>query len=584
MTRCLIYCVLAIGFLIGVQVQAAGPETYAIRLMPPPQTDMKSHTIGNLRLVVTNWGHFGNAGEYDDFPWSCEFPAGSEQDYLFQGALWIGGTVSGDTHVSVGADGWLLENELFPGSSPGDTIIERSNDTLSPYYHPDAVSEQDLIAVFTDTVGPPYAPPEHTPLGIRVTQHSYCWSSDWVKHFVLIRLQIENIRVDEATVDHVYAAIYFDGDVTPVTDAYMCRYFSAQDDITGLRRWKHESDSLWAPGAVLYEWNGWQYVPVDVGGTPKYRSPCDHISVAWVADDNGVHPDTACPGAGTARSVVGTRALSLPQDETSYNWWLSDPSWGPHDTTDPGDPEGTPMGDSAKYAFLSSGRLDPDQVCDGLEYPPHVDSINDTRCLLSFGPHQIPFGDTLEIVWAFVGGERFHDGHAWCEWDFADLIMSGNRAYAVYDNPGIDTDGDGYFGDYMVISDDTLYITGDGVPDFKECEYPPWYPCDMIVGVEEPANRSSVRKFQLKQNFPNPFSGLTRISFSTPLRTDVKLDVFDVCGRLVANVVDEALVPGRYIYDWYGVDNGARRVADGVYFYRLKAGDFTDVKKMVLLR
>jgi hypothetical protein len=585
MFRHFAFCVVAASLFVGSQTQAVGLETHALQKMPPPQTQMKSHTVGNLRLVVTNWGYFGNGAEYDQIPWSLEFPAQSEQDYLFQGAVWIGAVVNGDTHVSVGADGWFPENEFFPGSSPGDTIIERSNDSLSPYYDPNAVSEQDLISVFTDTVIGPPAPADHVPLEIRVTQQSYCWSSDWIEDFVLVRLAIENIRKDEETLDDMYVAIFLDADVTPVTNSNGCRLYASEDDINGLRRWKHESDSLWAPGSVLYRWDGLNYVPIDVGGTPKYLSPCDNTNIAWIADDDGLHPDTACPGADPALSVAGVRAISLPQERTSYQWWLVSPTWSPHDTTDPSDPPGSPRGDSTKYVFMSGGRIDPDQVCDGLEYPPGRDSIGDNRCLLSFGPHQLAFGETLEVVWAFLGGERFHDGHGWCEWDFADLIMNGNRAYAVYDNPGIDTDGDGYYGDYMVVGGDTLYVAGDGVPDYRECDSPPWNPCDMIVvGAEETSNRALMHGFELSQNYPNPFSSRTIVAFTIPERTHVTLGVFDVCGRLVVAVADERLAAGRHLYDWNGVDDKGNKVPGGVYFCRLGVDGHTQTRKLVLLR
>jgi hypothetical protein len=382
----------------------------------------------------------------------------------------------------------------------------------------------------------------------------------------------------------MYAAIYMDGDVTPVTDDQFCRYYAALDDITGFRRWKHEYDSLWAAGSILYEWDGSQYVSLDVGGTPKYRSPCDQPGIAWTADDDGTHPDSFCSGYDPALSVVGTRAISLPQKRISYHWWVSEQSWGPSDTTDPSDPEGPPLGDSAKYAVMSGGRIDPDQVCDGVEYPPGVDSISDTRHMISFGPHELAFGETLEVVWAFVGGERFHNGHGWCEWEFADLIMNGNRAYAVYDNPGIDTDSNGYFGDYMIIDDDTLYLTGDGVPDYKECDFPPWNPCDMIVGINEQLPGVSDRRLELGQNSPNPFSIRTRISFSLPHERHTRLDVFDVSGRLVTGIVNQTLKGGRHTFTWNGADGEGRAVADGVYFYRLSAGGADRTKKMIVIR
>jgi len=180
-------------------------------ILQAPNTQMKSHTWGNMKLVVTNWGFFGNAEQYDQYVWSCEFPANSHQDYLFQGALWIGGVVDEDTMVSVGADGWLRENEMFPG--PNDSIMERSINPASPYYWDPAdssdplfleygptISEQDFIAVYTDTVGNPYTPPDHRPLGIVMTQQTYCWSYDYAQDFILMKYWIENIRGDGKTV------------------------------------------------------------------------------------------------------------------------------------------------------------------------------------------------------------------------------------------------------------------------------------------------------------------------------------------------------------------------------------------------
>jgi hypothetical protein len=162
--------------------------------------------------------------------------------------------------------------------------------------------------------------------------------------------------------------------------------------------------------------------------------------------------------------------------------------------------------------------------------------------------------------------------------------MNGNRAYAVYDNPGIDTDGDGYYGDYMILDDDTLYLTGDGVADYEECDYPPWNPCDMIVGAEEASKRILPGRFELGQNYPNPFSGSTRISFVIPEESHITLEVFDICGRLVATIADENLKRGRYLYDWDGVDNEGREAASGVYFYRLTAGELARTRKLVSLK
>lgn len=588
MPRHLVCLVLALGIIVCTQAQADPIESYAAAVMASPQTRIKSHTVGNLKLVISNWGFFGNRGQYDVYEWSCEFPANSGQDYLFQGGLWIGGVVEGETLVSAGADGWLYENELFPGSSPGDTIVERSSDTLSPYYHPDAVSEQDLIAVYTDTVGPPYAPPEHVPIGLKITQETYCWTHNYLKDFIIMNYMIENIRGDGKTINDLYLGLYIDADVTPVTDIQACRWYAAQDDITGFRAWKDESDTLWSPGTKLYEWDGTQYVEVDVAGTPKYQSPCEYTTVAWAGDEDGIHPGQACPGMGIANSVTGTRLICLPQERISYNWWISDSDssadYGPCNPLDPNDVCGTPMGDSLKYRIMSNGYIDPDQVCDSLEYPPGVDSINDTRYLLSLGPNDLPAGETLQVVLAYLGGEHFHDGNPWCEWSFEDLAANASWAYAVCDNPGVDTDTNGYAGDFIITAGDTFFVSGDGIPDFRISEDWPANPCEVPIGVAERFMRPRAWKFQLRQNFPNPFSRSTRIAFTIPTKGDVRLDVYDVCGRLVSRLVDGETVPGRYEYDWDGLDSRGRRVANGVYFCRLSTGENVSTREMVVLK
>jgi hypothetical protein len=87
------------------------------------------------------------------------------------------------------------------------------------------------------------------------------------------------------------------------------------------------------------------------------------------------------------------------------------------------------------------------------------------------------------------------------------------------------------------------------------------------------------KNFALMQNYPNPFNPATRISYELPTRSMVSLKVFDVLGREVAILANEEKEPGSYSAVW-----NARNSASGVYFYRLQAGSFTDVKKLVLLR
>lgn len=85
--------------------------------------------------------------------------------------------------------------------------------------------------------------------------------------------------------------------------------------------------------------------------------------------------------------------------------------------------------------------------------------------------------------------------------------------------------------------------------------------------------------YSLEQNYPNPFNPSTSIKFSIPKQSNVKLVVYDVIGKEVAVLVNEAKQPGTY----EAVFNG-ENLASGVYFYRIDAGTYTDVKKMVLIK
>ena len=86
-------------------------------------------------------------------------------------------------------------------------------------------------------------------------------------------------------------------------------------------------------------------------------------------------------------------------------------------------------------------------------------------------------------------------------------------------------------------------------------------------------------KFALHQNYPNPFNAVTEIQFDIPVTARVELSIFNTLGQKVATLMDEPRVAGTYRMQW-----DASSVASGVYLYQLKAGNFTDTKKMILLK
>ncbi|MCI0451191.1 MAG: S8 family serine peptidase, partial [Candidatus Latescibacteria bacterium] len=99
------------------------------------------------------------------------------------------------------------------------------------------------------------------------------------------------------------------------------------------------------------------------------------------------------------------------------------------------------------------------------------------------------------------------------------------------------------------------------------------------VPTIEPTSEPIASESSLGQNYPNPFNPRTTISFTLASESDVVLEVFDAAGRRVATLLDESKGIGRHT-----VDFDASRLSSGVYFYRLRAGDFVQQRKMVLLK
>ena len=440
-----------------------------------PYIECRLHDKGKIGLCITNTGQLGSrfTSDCSAFP-SCEYPYPSMQSYLYAGAYWVGAVVGLDTLVSVGADGWQATREFWPDPYPGGEIIDRSKD------NPEAVSDQDYIAIFTDTLtNPSYVYDDafdgrpHIPLNLEITQRSYAWSYEFAEDFVLFDCSFKNIG--QTTLNNAYIGLYVDGDVKT---SHSFEGFT--DDVTGFLTFEP------FPFGCGFE---------------------DDVNIAWIADNDGKqYSNDLCPYISTSlTAVTGIRILRTPSDSAnfSFNWWVSNGNtaydWGPRLAGTSEDPFrdfggflGTPEGDKNKYYILRHPEIDYDQLysaidhtADGWLAPPAnaVDLANgyDTRYLLSFGPFNIDPGESLPIVFAYVAGENLHsDCNAFStlfnayapsafynQLDFSDLVLNSTWASFIYDNPGVDTDGDGYRGQYMICGEDTVYFSGDGVPDFQ---------------------------------------------------------------------------------------------------------------------
>jgi len=102
---------------------------------------------------------------------------------------------------------------------------------------------------------------------------------------------------------------------------------------------------------------------------------------------------------------------------------------------------------------------------------------------------------------------------------------------------------------------------------------------DNVSRISDEVMGDSPRSYRLVQNYPNPFNPSTTISFAIPQSGKVKLAVFNSIGQEVEKLIDEEMVAGDH-----QITFNAENLTSGVYFYKLEAGNFVDVKKMVLIR
>ncbi len=137
-----------------------------------------------------------------------------------------------------------------------------------------------------------------------------------------------------------------------------------------------------------------------------------------------------------------------------------------------------------------------------------------------------------------------------------------------------------YYPEWRVIIEEegiVIYISQDGTVTIEDLQ-------GGISGVMSAGVGNTPFIYSLKPISPNPFVNNAVINFSIAKPENVSINIYDVSGRLVKTIVNEKRDAGVYSERWNGRDNLNRRVAAGVYFTRLESGDFTSVKKVILVR
>jgi hypothetical protein len=537
-----------------------------------PLAENRVDRWNNMWMNQTGLGMFGNQDVIESehlhdpcspAPWApqCELPGGSEQQYLYDGGIWIGAIIVEEGQesyrVSTAMDHWSapLVHEFW--SAEAESVVERSrHDTINCFGDPigngSAIADHEFSMTFTDTLTDPLFVGQneldgpHRPLGVKITRTSYSMLGTDCQQIYWIKYHVENIGSNY--IRNLYFGYQQSGGVGLQTESN--RFL---DDLVGF----DATDS-----------------------------------VAYVADNDGRPVDVSSGTDFTVPNVLGCMFLNLrPDQHLSFNWWVSDsdtggdfgPAW-----TDYADLDsmglgwthdlGTPASDERKYQLLGNGELDYDQVFaasadyitshpqDGHAWhqetnPQLADIGNGTmaRFLLSVGPYgiydytdehgrriyRLNPGESFDVWMAMVGGLNFHDAqHPQPTnttidptlFNLVDLRMKAQRA--------------------------------------RDQDCVPW----ALSVPDKP--RQLPGKFALDPVYPNPFNATTRVRLSLDQSTDLAVKVFDILGREVQTLARGRFVAGSHELIWNAVQMPA-----GIYFIEARTAAGTrQIQKAILLK
>jgi len=505
--------IMLVLIVVTILAQATNTESVAATVNPPSRS-WTVHDIGHLVLSIHNSGFIGdtpfNPALDPDYVTGepilngSEFPKGSGRGLLCElggSSLWIAGILNGDTLVSAALD-LAHSNEMGPDWINGKAIDARSSLDSVDLNHRNAVSEQDRVVAYTDTIIDPryYDFVDrrlHMPLGLKLTQESYAWSYSYAADIVFFNVTMRNIG--KQVIREAYIGWLVSPDVRYARGRGL-QGVDVSDDVCGyLHAFTHPDRCGWT----------------------------DTLELAWAADNDGspfdgvwadrpVYDPVIQGYKASNRSIFGIRFLGSITDlsSRSFNWWspnyyIPANDFGPmrkDNVRDFGTAwQGSPDGNRNMYFVMSNGEVDYDlpyttkisRMSDWLLPPPALAlDLADGKThhfLLSYGPLDIAPGTEFSFAFCIVAAENFHmdpnnganlpdNPQAWYDnVDFSGLAKNAVWAEKIYDNPGYDTDGDGYAGEFRVCVYESVYVDdnwqytradtewykGDGVPDWR---------------------------------------------------------------------------------------------------------------------
>jgi hypothetical protein len=201
--------------------------------------------------------------------------------------------------------------------------------------------------------------------------------------------------------------------------------------------------------------------------------------------------------------------------------------------------------------------------------------LNFERTLLEGADGLVPVVDTAANTVAIKGNIIF-----------GPLIQPDNFVGTVFAKMIFEARGNGSSADSS-ITFDTAFIAPDIAFAFEDGQSRVILPefvtnqLNVVTGVDDDVLPVA---FELEQNYPNPFNPQTTIAFSVPKAANVSLVVYNLLGQRIRTISEGFLSPGRYEFEWRGDDDRGASVSSGIYFYHLAADDFSETRKMVLMK
>jgi len=207
------------------------------------------------------------------------------------------------------------------------------------------------------------------------------------------------------------------------------------------------------------------------------------------------------------------------------------------------------------------------------------------------------YDDSSDGYTSYVGAAMLTRTPVFHRWMSGTDPLKGGPMYLRMADQTNDVTSDDQAGDYrMMLHTDKVFLA----PGAKYAIVVTLLAGEGLAGIQSAAESALVfwnalnldltdevttpQKFTLHANYPNPFNPSTTISYDLPKRSLVTLGIYDLLGKQIKTLVNQSQDAGNKIAMWNGTDNLGRPVSAGVYLYQIQAGDFTQTRKMLLLK